>query len=97
MKGAVILATTLLVGLLTLYSLTGEPTMAPEKCTKELRIACAVEVEKTVKACAKAFETEGADIVADIKCVKDLLADKKLCWPCICDAAKEEGWHVVGC
>ena len=67
------------------------------ECTKQLEVECAIDVERTVVACAKAFETEGADIIADIKCAKDLLADKKHCWPCICAEAKKKGWHVVGC
>lgn len=55
-----------------------------EECSKTIEIECAIEVERTVVACAKAFETGGADIIADIKCAKDLLSDKKHCWPCIC-------------
>lgn len=68
-----------------------------EECTEKLELECVVDIERTVKACAAAFETEGADIIADIKCAKDLLADKKHCWPCICAEAKKKGWHVIGC
>lgn len=68
-----------------------------EECTEKLEIECVVDVEKTVRACATAFETGGSDIIADIKCAKDLLADKKHCWPCICAEAKKKGWHVIGC
>lgn len=68
-----------------------------EECTEALEVECLVDIERTVTACAKAFETEGADIIADIKCTKDLLADKKHCWPCICAEAKKKGWHVIGC
>ena len=68
-----------------------------QECTKELEVECAVDIEKTVKACAKAFETGGVDIIADIKCTRDLMADKKHCWPCICAEAKKQGWHIVGC
>lgn len=70
---------------------------AAEECTKTLEVECALDIEKTVVACSKAFETGGADIIADIKCTKDLLSDKKHCWPCICAEAKKKGWHVVGC
>lgn len=70
---------------------------APEQCTEKLEIECAIEIERTVRACAAAFETEGSDIIADIKCARDLLGDKKYCWPCICAEAKKKGWHVVGC
>lgn len=68
-----------------------------ETCTEKLEIECAIEVERTVRACSKAFETAGADVIADIKCAKDLLGDKKFCWPCICSEAKKKGWHVIGC
>jgi len=68
-----------------------------EECTKTLEIECAIDIERTVVSCAKAFETEGADVIADIKCAKDLLADKKHCWPCICGEAKKKGWHIIGC
>lgn len=54
------------------------------ECTKTLEVECAVDIEKTVTACAKAFETGGTDVIADIKCARDLLSDKKHCWPCIC-------------
>ena len=72
------------------------PWMAGQ-CTKELEVECAVDIEKTVKACSKAVETSGIDIIADIKCVRDLLGDKKHCWPCVCAEAQKKGWKVVGC
>lgn len=64
-----------------------------ETCTEKLEIECAIEVERTVRACAAAFETSGSDIIADIKCARDLMADKKYCWPCICAEAKKKGCH----
>ncbi len=67
------------------------------ECTKTLEVECAIDIERTVVACAKAFETEGTDIIADIKCAKDLLSDKKQCWPCVCSEAKKKGWHIIGC
>ncbi len=70
---------------------------APAECTWQLELECAIVIESTVLACSKAFETQGSDIIADIKCAKDLMADKKACWPCICAEAKKKGWHVVGC
>lgn len=72
------------------------PWMADE-CTEALEVECAVDIERTVKACSAAFETGGADIIADIKCTKDLMADKKHCWPCICKEAQKRGWKIIGC
>lgn len=66
-------------------------------CTAQLAVECAFDIEKTVVACAAAFESGGANIIADLKCTKDLLADKKTCWPCICYEAKKKGWHIIGC
>jgi hypothetical protein len=66
-------------------------------CTTQLAAECALDIEKTVKACAAAFETQGGNIIADIKCAKDLLADKKTCWPCICFEAEKKGWKIIGC
>jgi len=60
------------------------PYIFTTDCTEALVVECAADVEMTVRACAAAFETSGANIIADIKCAKDLLADKKHCWPCIC-------------
>ena len=68
-----------------------------DKCTEALVVECAADVELTILNCAKAVETEGADVIADLKCVKDLLADKKHCWPCVCAEAKKKGWHIIGC
>jgi hypothetical protein len=62
-----------------------------------LQSLCIVDIQRTIKECAKAYETKGSDIVADLKCAKDLLADKKDCWPCICASAKKFGWKVIGC
>ena len=66
-------------------------------CTTQLAAECALDIEKTVKACAAAFETQGGNIIADIKCAKDLLSDKKTCWPCICFEAEKKGWKIIGC
>jgi hypothetical protein len=73
------------------------PAIFTTDCTEALEIECAVDIERTVRACAAAFESAGANIIADIKCAKDLMADKKHCWPCICAEAKKRGWHVIGC
>ena len=73
------------------------PYIFSTECTESLVVECAADIEMTVRNCAAAFETEGANIIADIKCAKDLLADKKHCWPCICAEAKIRGWHIIGC
>lgn len=106
---AVVLSTLVAAAvLLAVYSPT-EKTSQPEAvkmempvifntdCTEALVVECAADIEMTVRACAAAFETQGANIIADIKCAKDLMADKKHCWPCICAEAKKRGWHVIGC
>ena len=54
------------------------------ECTEKLEIECAYDIERTVVMCAKAFETGGVDVIADLKCARDLMSDKKHCWPCIC-------------
>jgi hypothetical protein len=101
MKEIAIFALTLLTASIALYGISSPSTPAAEpvpfdyinfnaECTRELEIECAIDVERTVVACAKAFETGGADVIADIKCAKDLLADKKHCWPCICSEAKKK-------
>lgn len=109
MKEIAVFALTLLAASVALYGVSSpsaSPAPAPvvfdylnfnAECTKELEVECAIDVERTVVACAKAFETGGADVIADIKCAKDLLADKKHCWPCICAEAKKKSWHVIGC
>lgn len=108
MKGIVAIAITALIASVIIFNIDAPatPSIAVEpidymninaECNKELELECAVDVERTIIACAKAFETGGASVIADIKCAKDLLADKKHCWPCICAEAKKKGWHVVGC
>lgn len=72
-------------------------TFADDECTDKLAAECTVYIERTAKSCAKAFATEGAGIISDIKCVKDLEQDKKKCWPCLCAEAKKEGWHNLDC
>lgn len=109
MKELAVFALTILAASIALYGVSSPETQlsaVPEPfdyvnfntdCNKELEIECAIDVERTVVACAKAFETGAADVIADIKCAKDLLADKKHCWPCICAEAKKKGWKVIGC
>lgn len=108
MKEIAVFTLALLAASVAIYGLSADsqPIAQPEpldyfninaECNKELEIECAIDIERTVVACAKAFETSGADVIADIKCAKDLLSDKKHCWPCICAEAKKKGWHVVGC
>lgn len=55
-----------------------------DECTDKMKAECAVDIERTAKNCAKAFATEGAGIISDIKCLKDLKADRAKCWPCLC-------------
>lgn len=66
-------------------------------CTTQLAAECALDIERTVIACSAAFESGGSNIIADIKCAKDLMADKKHCWPCICYEAQKKGWKIIGC
>ena len=68
-----------------------------DECTEKMQAECAVDIERTAKNCAKAFATEGAGIISDIKCLKDLKADKVKCWPCLCKEAQEKGWHNLDC
>lgn len=103
MKQITLVAIVALIATVAFYnhnSTQDEPVLSSSsnaECTKTLEIECAVDIEKTVKACATAFETGGADIIADIKCTRDLMSDKKHCWPCICAMAKKEHWHIIGC
>ena len=60
-----------------------------DECTDALAAECSVYIERTARSCAKAFATEGAGIISDIKCVKDLEIDKKKCWPCLCAEAQK--------
>ena len=96
MKKTSLVVVSLVLAAFALYQLNDQPA-APslqkepfdylgvkEECTKKLEVECAIDVERTVVACSKAFETGGADVIADIRCAKDLLSDKKHCWPCIC-------------
>ena len=47
--------------------------------------------------CDDAAKKKGQDEQADINCVKYFTAMRKECWPCICEIAKDEGWHIKGC
>lgn len=55
-----------------------------QECTPALALACAVTVQATIRSCAAAAASQGANIIADIKCAKNLLANKKYCLPCVC-------------
>ena len=72
-------------------------SLKDDECTETMKAECAIDIERTAKNCAKAFATEGAGIISDIKCLKDLKADKAKCWPCLCEEAKEKGWHNLDC
>lgn len=66
-------------------------------CSIQLAAECAFDIDRTVRACSAAFDGEGTNIIADLKCAKDLMASKKHCWPCICYEAQKRGWKVIGC
>lgn len=59
-------------------------SFSDDECTKEMQAACAVDLERTAKNCAKVFATDGASIISDIKCYRDIQNDRKKCWPCLC-------------
>lgn len=59
--------------------------LTDDECTKEMQAACAVDLERTAKNCAKVFATDGASIFSDIKCYRDIQNDRKKCWPCLCE------------
>lgn len=73
-----------------------EPWML-EECTNTMVSNCAASIEATVKSCAKAYADKGKNIQADLQCVKDLMADRKNCWPCICSEAQKRNWKIWGC
>lgn len=73
-----------------------EPWMYDE-CTQAMVVDCASNIESTVKTCSKAYAGKGKDIQADLACIKDLMADRKNCWPCVCSEAQKRGWKVYGC
>lgn len=82
----------LLLALFGVYVMDLQSTETPllraygdDECTKEMQAACAVDIERTAKNCAKVFATDGAAIISDIKCYRDVQNDRKKCWPCLCE------------
>ena len=57
-----------------------------DECTDEQAAVCAVFITEIIQACVTAMETDGVDIIADIRCAKarKLINDKKYCIPCLC-------------
>lgn len=83
MKGSII-ATVSLLTLLALFLAVQnnyQPSLGSiiqngDECTEKMQAECGLELERTAKNCAKAFATDGAGIISDIRCLKDLKADK---------------------
>ena len=40
---------------------------------------------------------KGADIPADLECLKYFAGMEQDCWPCICWVAEQQKWHIKGC
>lgn len=54
-----------------------------DKCPEALAVECAASIQITHRDCEKALKDH--DLNAEMSCIKDLLSDRKVCWPCICE------------
>lgn len=71
--------------LLSILALVGAAfSYSAEECNQTLELKCLTDISQAYKVCEKAAEEKGADIIADLQCIKYLTTVEKDCWPCIC-------------
>jgi hypothetical protein len=70
---------------------------APADCPHDLEVRCIDDINKAYPVCEKAAHEKGADVPADLDCLKYFVKMEQECWPCICWVASQEKWHIKGC
>jgi hypothetical protein len=70
---------------------------APAECPHDLEVRCIDDINKAYPVCEKAAHEKGADVPADLDCLKYFAKMEQECWPCICWVASVEKWHIKGC
>lgn len=66
-------------------------------CPHDLEVRCIDDINKAYPVCEKAAHEKGADIPADLNCLKYFASMEQDCWPCICWVAETQKWHIKGC
>ena len=66
-------------------------------CPHDLEVRCIDDINKAYPICEKAAHEKGADVPADLDCLKYFVQMDKDCWPCICWIAQQEKWTIKGC
>lgn len=66
-------------------------------CPHDLEVRCIDDINKAYPICDKAAKSKGADIPADLECMKFLISMEQDCWECICWVAQLNHWHIKGC
>jgi hypothetical protein len=55
------------------------------------------DINKAFPVCDKAAKEKGADVPADLNCLKYFASMGSDCWPCICWVAQINKWKIKGC
>ncbi len=66
-------------------------------CPHNLEVLCIDDINKAYPICEKAAHEKGADVPADLDCLKYFAQMDKDCWPCICWVAQINKWNIKGC
>jgi hypothetical protein len=53
-----------------------------------LAVECAGDIQITERDCERAMK-DTKNVESKVACIKDILADKKACWSCICEVTKK--------
>ena len=67
------------------------------ECPHDLEVRCIDDINKAYPVCEKAAREKGADVPADLDCLKYFVSMEKDCWPCICWVAQINKWRIKGC
>ncbi len=66
-------------------------------CPHNLEVLGIDDINKAYPICEKAAHEKGADVPADLDCLKYFAQMDKDCWPCICWVAQINKWNIKGC
>lgn len=87
----------LIILILALIAIASSANFETADCPHDLEVLCIDDINKAYPVCDKAAREKGADVPADLDCMKYFASMGSDCWPCICWVAQINKWKIRGC
>ena len=86
----------LIILILALAAIVLSSSFEKAECPHDLEVLCIDDINKAFPVCQKAAHDKGADVPADLNCMKYFASMGSDCWPCICWVAQINKWNIKG-